>query len=96
MHRFQIEVLVAVAACAFSSAYLSLPIARDALEGSCPRSADSTQLGQSLSKTAMVYYPGSPEFAEASARWSALAAPKPSIVVVPGTEEDVAVAVSFS
>lgn len=47
-----------------------------------------------LSSSAQIYCSSSPQFASDTARWSALDEPQPNMVVVPGTEHDVAVTVS--
>jgi len=52
------------------------------------------QLTSALSSTARLFLPGSSQFDATSQRWSALEAPKVNIVIVPGTEEDVAMIVS--
>ncbi|GJC83598.1 FAD-linked oxidoreductase chyH [Colletotrichum liriopes] len=94
MHRLKMEVLTAVAAWALTSACLSVPIARQLLGGICSR--DTAELGERLSPTAKIYQPGTAEFIEASVRWSNLDAPKPNLVVIPGTEDDVAETVKFA
>lgn len=98
MHWFGIELLAAVAGWAATSAGANVPIARNWLRGICPRAEDVQELGRKLSCRAKIYFPGSDEFDAASARWSALGAPKVNVVVVPGTENDVAETVfsSFS
>jgi hypothetical protein len=48
-----------------------------------------------LSRSAMLYFPGSSGFMNATTRWSALAEPKVNVVVVPGTETDVVETASF-
>ena len=52
-------------------------------------------LWRRLSPNSKIYLPQSPEFDRATARWSALEAPNVNIVVVPGTEKDVAETVSL-
>ncbi len=85
-----------MAAWAATSTCLNIPAARHWARGNCPgRDADLAQLGQQLSSTAEIYFPGSAEFEAASARWSVLQAPKVNLVVVPGTEKDVALTVSL-
>lgn len=86
------EVLTAVAAWAITSACLNVPVARQLLGGICAR--DTAELGDRLSATAKIYQPGTAEFTNASIRWSNLDAPKPNLVVIPGTENDVAETVS--
>ncbi|KAK0378534.1 hypothetical protein CLIM01_04096 [Colletotrichum limetticola] len=94
MHRFKMEVLTAVAAWAITSACLNVPVARQLLGGICAR--DTAELGDRLSATAKIYQPGTAEFTNASIRWSNLDAPKPNLVVIPGTENDVAETVKFA
>ena len=84
------EVITAVASWVISSACLSVPVARNWLGGNLRQIDDLAELGKKLSPTAKVYYPGSEDFEEASARWSVLDAPRVNVVVVPGTENDVA------
>lgn len=50
---------------------------------------DYTELKERLSPEAEVYFPGSVEFEDATARWSNASAPAASIVAVPATEQDV-------
>ncbi|KAF9871150.1 FAD-dependent oxygenase [Colletotrichum karsti] len=94
MYRLKMEVLTAVAAWAIGSACLNVPVARQFLGGICAR--DTAELGNKLSSTAKIYQPGTAEFTEASIRWSNLNAPTVSLVVVPGTEQDVAETVKFA
>lgn len=60
-------------------------------------SAASVQqdLGRLLSKGATLYFPGSPQFANATSRWSAYAEPKIAVVVEATTAEDVSTTVRF-
>ena len=96
MHRLTLEVLTAVAAWAITSACQKVPVARNWLGGVGPRGNDDLkELGEKLSPAAKTYFPGSDEFEETSARWSVLDAPKVNVVVVPGTENDVAETVNF-
>lgn len=92
MYRLKMEVLTAVAAWAVASSCLNLPVARQLLGGICAR--DTADLGVKLSSTAKIYQPGTDEFVAASTRWSNLNAPTVNLVVVPGTEQDVAETVS--
>jgi hypothetical protein len=90
--------ITAVAAWAIASAGQGVPIARNWVGGVSPRggcNVDVQQLQQELSATAKMYLPGSEGFIEASTRWSVLDAPTVNVVVVPGTENDVAVTVIF-
>jgi len=50
---------------------------------------DVKTLAPYLSATAKIYLPDTKEFATYTTRWSNLQAPKPSIVIAPGTEKDV-------
>ncbi|KAK1994329.1 FAD-binding domain-containing protein [Colletotrichum falcatum] len=94
MRRLKMKVLAAVGSCAVTATCLSVPVARELLGGICRR--DTAELGKRLSPVAKIYEPGTAEFVEASVRWSNLNAPKPSLVVVPGTENDVAETVKFA
>ena len=90
MYLLKTEAFTAVAVWAMTSACRSVPVTRDWANGLCPRGdADLQELGAKLSSTAKVYFPGSSEFEDASARWSTLAEPNVTVVVVPGTESDV-------
>lgn len=69
--------------------------AANTLQGNCPIGDDDLkQFGNRLSSTAKIYFPGSSGFTNATTRWSALEEPKVNVVVVPGTENDVAETVS--
>lgn len=95
MFRLKMEVITAMAAWALTATCNSMPGGRDWSHGICPRgSADYSQLQSSLSSSAQIYYPNSTEFDAATARWSVLDEPTPNVVVVPGTENDVAVTVN--
>ena len=50
-------------------------------------------LGPLLSKGATLYFPGTPQFANATSRWSAYAEPQIAVVVEPATAEDVSTTV---
>lgn len=93
MYRLKLEALTAIAAWAFAAASSPSP-GRNYLDGLCPRDDDLRALGAKLSSTAKVYYPGSSGFKNVTTRWSVLEEPKVNIVVVPGTENDVAEIVS--
>lgn len=91
MYHFKMEAALAIAAWAFSSVGQDLPLARSRLPGLHSRgNYDMTDLQAKLSSNAKIYYPNSTEFVDASARWSLLDEPKVNVVVVPGTENDVA------
>lgn len=65
------------------------------LQGICPSSdVDLKDFEKSLSSTAKIYCPGSSGFKNVTTRWSVLEEPKVNVVVVPGTENDVAETVS--
>ena len=93
MH-FSSKAFAALAAWSTAVTCATTPFARSDAIGTC--SEDLSQLGKKLSKSAKVYCPGSAEFEKATTRWSVLDAPKVNIVVVPGTEKDVATTVSVS
>ncbi|KAK0625079.1 hypothetical protein B0T17DRAFT_260752 [Bombardia bombarda] len=62
-----------------------------ALGASClPSTIDPRLLAARCSNTTKIYLQGSSQFNETSERWSVLGAPKVNLVVVPGTENDVA------
>lgn len=90
------EVVTAVVAWALSSAGFSMPDAGNWLDALYPRgsSPNWNMLQSELSSSAQLYFPNSTEFGPATARWSVLDEPTAEVVVVPGTENDVAVAVS--
>ncbi|KAJ6150702.1 hypothetical protein N7470_007296 [Penicillium chermesinum] len=90
------EVAAAIAAWAWTSACQSFSLHHPWWHGLCPRSVELHDLGPRLSAGARVYLPNSTEFPVLSARWSALKAPSPSAVVLPGTEEDVAEIVKYA
>lgn len=50
---------------------------------------DVEALVPKLSPSAKIYLPGTDEFITYTTRWSNLEAPTPSIVIAPGTENDV-------
>lgn len=52
-------------------------------------------LAPKLSPTAQIYLPDAANFTNYTVRWSNLEPPTPSVVVVPGTEMDVAKIVNF-
>ena len=88
---FNMKVLTAIAA-------LATTVVGRSLQSSltCPSSdIDLQNLGSSLSSSAKVYCPGSSGFKNVTTRWSVLEEPKVNVVVVPGTENDVAETVSF-
>jgi hypothetical protein len=94
VRRVQMEVLVAVGVWALSSVCQGLP------QGSGIRSLlwnrglldlDLSALVPKLSATASVIYPNdTTAFDLATARWSSYETPTAGVVVVPGTEKDVA------
>jgi hypothetical protein len=75
---------------------LASTVVGSSVQGKCPSSdLDMKAFAKSLSRTAEVYYPGSSGFANITTRWSVLEEPKVNVVIVPGTENDVAETVSF-
>ncbi|OOF93992.1 hypothetical protein ASPCADRAFT_209242 [Aspergillus carbonarius ITEM 5010] len=89
------EVVTAIAAWAFATASQLLPRSTD-VHDLCSQQGDLKALGDRLSSTAKVYCPGSTGFTNATTRWSVLDEPEVNIVVVPGTENDVAEIVQFA
>jgi hypothetical protein len=74
---------------------------RDVLNGICPRNVGASNeeieaFGAKLSGETKIYFPGSEDFEKASTRWSNLELPQISIVIVPGTENDVAETIKFA
>ncbi|KAF4996415.1 hypothetical protein FDECE_12451 [Fusarium decemcellulare] len=92
MHWAQLKLLTAIAAWATTAACAATPT--PGLRGNCP--SDISKLGDKLSKSAKIYYPGTDEFDEATTRWSVLGAPRVNVVVVPGTEKDVVETVKYA
>lgn len=97
LRRLQMELLVAVGAWASSSVCRSAsPDSRMGTLGSllCNRGDtyyDLTPLEARLSQNASVIYPNdTATFEYATSRWSSYETPTISVVVVPGTENDVA------
>ncbi|PKS05902.1 hypothetical protein jhhlp_007733 [Lomentospora prolificans] len=91
------KLATSLVACIAALAPCQVLATRNWLSGNCPRSLSGLdQLGRHLSRSAKIYFPGSEEFAKASQRWSVLESPKVDVVVVPGTEKDVAEAVKFA
>ena len=83
MFRLKMEVLMAIAAWAFATASQQIP-------RSSSWESDLKSLSGRLSNTSQVYFPGSSGFTNATTRWSVLDEPEVNVVVVPGTENDVA------
>ncbi|KAJ5779442.1 hypothetical protein N7457_007162 [Penicillium paradoxum] len=98
MYYFKQRMISAIAAWGFSAACHGFPIGCKDIEGGhCPRGdADLDALGKNLSSSAQVYFPGSSGFSDATTRWSALAEPTVSVLVVPGTENDVVETVRYA
>ncbi|KAL8704812.1 MAG: hypothetical protein Q9201_002044 [Fulgogasparrea decipioides] len=62
-----------------------------------PSQADTQrQLGPLLTSGATIYFPDSPQFANATSRWSVYAEPKIAVVVEPASAKDVATTVQFA
>ena len=89
-----------MAAWAFGSASQGILSARGWLGEYQPQGRtvidDVEDLAEKLSKSSSIYLPGSEEFERASTRWSNLELPVIDIVVVPGTDQDVAETVRLS
>lgn len=94
LRRLQMELLVAV--CAWASSSVCRSTSPDSRMGSllCNRGDtyyDLTPLEARLSQNASVIYPNdTATFEYATSRWSSYETPTISVVVVPGTENDVA------
>ncbi|CAG7982228.1 unnamed protein product [Penicillium salamii] len=87
---FSLRSITAIAA-------LASTVVGSALQEKCPSSdVDIKAFAKSLSHTAEVYYPGSSGFENVTARWSVLEEPQVNLVVVPGTENDVAETVKYA
>lgn len=83
-----------MAAWVVTSAGLTIPVSDDGVGAICPRGdADFAKLGQQLSSTAQIFFPGSTEFTLATTRWSNLDTPTVNVVVVAGTANDVSLTV---
>ncbi|RSL54832.1 hypothetical protein CEP54_009713 [Fusarium duplospermum] len=93
MRWFQLELLTALAVWATTSVCATTPVS-GSLGGKCPE--DIGKLGEKLSKSAKIYFPGSDDFVKATTRWSVLGAPTINVVVVPGTEKDVSETVKYA
>lgn len=94
MYTLKVGVVTAVAAWALTAACQNTPVGQDWACDILPRgSPDYSQLRSQLSSGAQIYYSNTSEFDAATVRWSALDEPTPNVVVVPGTENDVAVTV---
>lgn len=97
MYIPKMGVATAMTAWALAAASQNTPsghVGQDCVRDILPRgSPDYSQLQSQLSSGAQIYYSDSSEFDAATVRWSALDEPSPSVVVVPGTENDVAVTV---
>ena len=63
---------------------------RDTTPASPSHSELENELGSSLSKKALIYFPGSAQFKNLTARWAENVTPQFLASVEPGTEEDVA------
>ncbi|KAH8887629.1 FAD-binding domain-containing protein [Thozetella sp. PMI_491] len=97
VRRLKMEVLTAVAAWALSSTCMNLPVPRSWLGGNCAkRDSDFAALSEKLSSTAQIYFPGSAEFTQLSARWSVLDTPTVNVVVVPTTENDIVETIKYA
>lgn len=98
--RLQMEVLVAVGAWALSSVCQSLSPDSGIRSLLCDRgilNLDLSPLVPKLSAAASVIYPNeTTAFDLATSRWSSYETPTISVVVVPGTENDVAETVCLS
>ena len=90
-----INIVVLACLCPLTRA---LPLAlRKPVENMTPTALTQAQivyeLGPMLSRQASIYFPGSLDFANATDRWNAYAAPDIRVVVEPGSDDDVAATV---
>lgn len=96
MYTPKMGVVTAVTAWALTAACQNTHVGQDWIRDILPRgSPDYSQLQSQLSSGAQIYYANTTAFDDATVRWSALDEPTPNVVVVPGTENDVAVTVHF-
>lgn len=93
--RIRMEVIVAVAAWALNSVAGYLPLQAGTFERSVSSNI-TADLSARLSSGARIYYPGSENFADATARWSSYEAPNFTIAVEVATENDVVETVKFA
>ncbi|POS69298.1 hypothetical protein DHEL01_v212307 [Diaporthe helianthi] len=100
LRRLHMKVLIAVGTWTLSSVCQSLPQGsgvRGVLCNQRPLDFDLSPLVPRLSPTARVIYPNdTAAFDVATSRWSSYETPTISVVVVPGTEDDVAETVKFA
>ncbi|KAF1979872.1 FAD-binding domain-containing protein [Bimuria novae-zelandiae CBS 107.79] len=96
---FRLVAPLAVTAWAVASV-LSLvsagPTSADVFPRTPASGIDVKQLAKYLSKTAQIYLPNDTQFDTLTVRWSNLERPTASVVVVPGTEQDVSKIVGFA
>lgn len=85
-----LEMVVGTVAWVWASTCPYLPLTHPWLESLCIWTMDFGDLETHLSPLAKVHFPNSSEFPVLTARWSTLNVPNPNVVVVPGTEDDVA------
>lgn len=91
MVHLKMEVTMAMVTWAFASACQNTPVARNRLDGLHSQgNYDMNELRDRLSSTAQIWFSNSTQFENATLRWSLLREPKVNVVVVPGTENDVA------
>lgn len=97
MYHLKMTAAMAISAWDLTSVGQNVPGARNRLTGLHPRgNYDMTELQNKLSNSAKIQHPSSTEFSDASARWPRLDEHKVNVVVVPGTENDVAETVGAS
>lgn len=95
MHRPKMAAVTAVAAWALTAACENIPFDHHWLRDIYPRNTNYQALQNRLSSAAQIIFPNSTNFDAATTRWSVLEEPQPNVVVVPATEDDVAVTVNF-
>ncbi|KAI1423279.1 FAD binding domain protein [Xylaria sp. FL1777] len=89
------EVAITALSWALSLTCRSLP-EYNGLLGICPQQDIATELGARVSSGTQIFLPGSPEYSQATTRWSAFNSPEFNVVVVPGVESDVAEIVKYA
>lgn len=94
MLRPKMAAVTAVAAWALTAACENMPVGHAWLHDVYRRNTDYQSLQSELSSGAQIIFPNSSQFDAATTRWSALDEPQPNVVVVPATENDVAVTVN--
>jgi hypothetical protein len=90
-----LALLAAAARFVFPVVFCEPALPHDVFRRTPTAGIDARTLAPYLSPEAEIYHPGSTHFTTYTARWSNLKSPTPNLVIVPGTEKDVATIVSF-